>query len=177
MTQRLLSLRDQLLLALVPTATVLPTLGVIEVFGGHHLLCASLASSAFLVFLDPGHEMNSVRSLAVSQLTAAGVGWLTGLLLGGGYAAAATAIPMAIVLMILFKAVHPPAVSTALAFAMRRDPNDRFVLFAIAVGMTALLVVLQRAVSSTIRSWGPPSPPPGPMRIMPRRASATRHEP
>ena len=80
-------------------------------------------------------------------MTAAGVGLLMWLLLGGGYAAAACAIPLAILLMILLKAVHPPAVSTALAFALHTDPSGRFVLFAIAIGITALLVVLQRAVS------------------------------
>jgi CBS-domain-containing membrane protein len=145
--QRRLSVRDQLLLALLPTATVLPMLGVIEVFGRHHLLCASLASSAFLIYQGPRNEMNSVHAVVVSQMTAAGVGWLMWLLLGAGYAAAASAIPLAILLMILLKAVHPPAVSTALAFAMQLDPGGSFLLFALAVGFTALLVVLQRAVS------------------------------
>src|SRR5262249_10401861 len=145
--QRRLSVRDKLLLALLPTATVLPMLGVIEVFGRHHLMCASMASSAFLIYWDPRNEMNSVYAVVVSQMTAASVGWLMWLLLGGGYAAAAGAIPLAILLMILLKAVPPPAVSTALAFAMHLDPHGSFVLFAMAVGMTALLVVLQRAVS------------------------------
>jgi len=145
--QRRLSVRDKLLLALLPTATVLPMLGVIEVFGRHHLLCASMASSAFLIYWDPRNEMNSVHAVVVSQMTAAGVGLLMWLLLGGGYAAAACAIPLSILLMILLKAAHPPAVSTALAFAMHLDPTGSFVLFAIAVGFTALLVVLQRAVS------------------------------
>jgi CBS-domain-containing membrane protein len=150
--QRWLSVREKLLLALLPTATVLPMLGVIEAFGQHNLLCSSLASSAFLIYLDPRHEMNGVRALVVSQITAAGVGWLMWLLLGGGYAAAASAIPLAILLMILLKAVHPPAVSTALAFAVHLDPTDSFLLFAMAVGITAVLVVLQRAVSWLIRS-------------------------
>jgi CBS-domain-containing membrane protein len=148
--QRRLSVRDKLRLALLPTATVLSMLGVIEAFGRHHLLCASLASSAFLIYWDPRNEMNSVHAVVVSQMTAAGVGWLMWLLLGGGYAAAACAIPLAILLLILLKAVHPPAVSTALAFAMRLDPTGNFVLFALAVGFTALLVVLQRAVSCLI---------------------------
>jgi CBS-domain-containing membrane protein len=106
-----------------------------------------MASSAFLIYWDPRNEMNSVHAVVVSQMTAAGVGWLMWLLLGGGYAAAAGAIPLAILLMILLKAVHPPAVATALAFAMHLDPTGSFGLFAIAVGFTALLVVLQRAVS------------------------------
>jgi CBS-domain-containing membrane protein len=93
--------------------------------------------------------MNSVHAVVVSQMTAAGVGWLMWLLIGGGYGATASAIPLAILLMILLKAVHPPAVATALAFAfaMHLDPTGSFVLFAMAVGITAMLVVLQRAVS------------------------------
>ena len=150
--QRRLSVRDALLLALLPTATMLPMLGVIEAFGQNHLLCSSLASSALLIYLDPRHEMNGVRALVVSQMTAAGAGWLMWLLLSGGYAAAASAIPLAILLMILLRAVHPPAVSTALAFALHSDPSGSFVLFAMAVGITALLVVLQRAVSWLIGS-------------------------
>ena len=146
-TQRRVRVRHKLLLALLPTATVLLMLGVIQTFGRYHLLCASLASSAFLIYWDPRNEMNSVHAVVVSQMTASGVGWLMWLLLGGGYAAAACAIPLAILLMILLKAVHPPAVSTALAFAMQLDPTGSFVLFAIAVGFTALLVVLQRALS------------------------------
>ena len=144
--RRRLNVRDKLLLALLPTATVLPMLGVIETFGRHHMMCASMASSAFLIYWDPRNEMNSVHAVVVSQMTAAGVGLLMWLLLGGGYAAAACAIPLAILLMILLKAVHPPAVLTTLAFAMHLDPTGSFVLFAMAVGITALLVVLQRAV-------------------------------
>src|SRR5215471_3871718 len=150
--QRRLSVRDKLLLALLPTATVLPMLRVIEAFGRYHLLCASMASSAFLIYWDPRNEMNSMHAVVVSQMTAAGVGWLMWLLLGGGYAAAACAIPLTILLMILLKAVHPPAVATALAFAMHLEPTGSFVLFAMAVGFTALLVVLQRAVPWLIRS-------------------------
>ena len=156
--QRWPSVRDNLLLALLPTATVLPMIAVLEAFGRDHLMCSSLASSAYLIYADPGHEMNGERALVVSQMTAAGVGWLMWLLLGGGFSAAAIAIPLAISLMILLKAlspsatVHSPAVSTALAFAMHPDPSGSFVLFAIAVGITALLVVLQQTMSWLIRS-------------------------
>src|SRR5262245_27185845 len=92
--QRQLSVRENLLLAILPTATVLPMLGVIEAFGRHHLLCASMASSAFLIYWEPRNEMNSVHAVVVSQMTAATVGWLTWLLLGGGYKAAACALPL-----------------------------------------------------------------------------------
>src|SRR5262245_22056771 len=86
---RRLNVRDKLLFALLPTVTVLPMLAVIEAFGRHHLLCASMAASAFLIYWDPRNEMNSVHAVVVSQMTAASVGWLMWLLLGGGYAAAA----------------------------------------------------------------------------------------
>jgi CBS-domain-containing membrane protein len=131
---------------------VVPTLGLIEAFGGQHLLCSSLASSAFLIYLDPRNEMNGVRALVVSQMAAAGVGWVMWLLLGGGYWASASAIPVAILLMILLRAVHPPAVSTALAFAMRLDPAGSFVVFALAVVITALLVALHWSLSWLIRN-------------------------
>ena len=167
--QRRMSVRDALLLALLPIATVLPMIAVIEAFGRHHALCASLASSALLIYVDPRHAMNGVRALVLSQMTAAGVGWLMWLLLGG-FAAAAGAIPLAILLMILLQAVyppaavHPPAVSTALAFALHTDPSGGFVLFAIAVGITALLVVLQRAASWLITSAMDVTLLPGPPR-------------
>jgi hypothetical protein len=57
---RRVRLKDGLLLALLPTATVLLTLALVERLGGQHLLCAALASSAFLIYLDPEHEANAV---------------------------------------------------------------------------------------------------------------------
>jgi hypothetical protein len=59
--QRWPSVRDNLLLALLPTATVLPMVAVLEAFGRDHLMCSSLASSAYLIYADPGHEINGAR--------------------------------------------------------------------------------------------------------------------
>jgi hypothetical protein len=50
-----------------------------------------------------------------------------------------------ILLMILFDAVHPPAASTALAFPLRLGGNNGLVIFGLAVGITAMLILLQRA--------------------------------
>jgi CBS-domain-containing membrane protein len=144
--RRRLSVPDELLLALLPTGTVLLMLGLIKPFARQHLLCASLASSAFLIYLDPQHKTNAIRTLVLSQMTAASVGWAAWRLLGPGFAAIAGSMAAAILLMILLDAVHPPAVSTALAFAMRVDPSSSLTLFALAVGITAALVLLQRAV-------------------------------
>lgn len=140
-----LRLRHELLLALLPTATVLAVFGLVEAFSQQRLLFVSLASSAFLIYLDPQHGTNSVRTLVVAQLSAAALGVAALALLGPGYAAGGAAMVAAIVLMVALDAVHPPAVSTALSFAFRDAAEDTLTLFALAVGLVALLVALERA--------------------------------
>ncbi|HEX6913159.1 MAG TPA: HPP family protein [Longimicrobium sp.] len=139
-----LHLKGELMLAALPTATVLLVLLMVEVLSEQRLLFASLASSAFLIYLDPQHGMNSVRSLVMAQMGAALLGVGTFLLLGPGYDSAAAAMVLTILLMILSDAVHPPAVSTALSFALRAGDESNVLLFGLAVGMTAVLVLLER---------------------------------
>src|SRR5258706_15776031 len=123
-------LKDELLLALLPTATVLLTLALAESLGGRqHLLCAALASSAFLIYLDPEHETNAVRTMVLSQMIAAGAGWAAWSVLGPGYGSAGIAMSALILLMIVLNVVHPPAVTTSLAFSLRPDNNSSLVLF------------------------------------------------
>ena len=140
-----LSLRQELTLAALPTATILLVLLMVEILAEQRLLFASLAASAFLIYLDPQHGMNSVRTLLVAQLSAAVLGLAAFLAIGPGYPAAAVAMVAAILLMILADAVHPPAVSTALSFALRAGDESNVALFGVAVGITALLVGLQRS--------------------------------
>lgn len=78
------------------------------------LLFASLAASAFLVYLNPQHGTNSVPTLVLSQMMAAFVVLATYLLLGPGYIAGGSGMVVTIVLMILIDAVHPPAVPSPL---------------------------------------------------------------
>ncbi|WP_323374618.1 hypothetical protein [Nostoc commune] len=49
-----------------------------------------------------------------------------------------------IVLMILLDVMHPPAVSTSLSFALKAGNENNLILFGLAVGITALLVGLER---------------------------------
>lgn len=86
--RRRLPFRGELALAAPPTATVLAVLALVETVTNQRLLFASLASSAFLIYLDPSHGMNSVRTLTVSQGVAALIGWVLFAALGPGYAAA-----------------------------------------------------------------------------------------
>jgi CBS-domain-containing membrane protein len=140
-----LNLADELLMALLPTATVLAVLALVEVFSQQQLLFASLASSAFLIYLDPLHGANRKRTLVGAQLLAVSLGLVTYITFGPGYLAAGGAMTATILLMVVFDLMHPPAVATALSFALRAEGVSDALLFAFAVGMTAALVGLQQS--------------------------------
>jgi CBS-domain-containing membrane protein len=139
-----LDLKGELILALLPTVTVLAVLGMVELVTQQRLLFASLASSAFLIYLDPQHGTNSVRTLVLSQMVAALTGWGTFVILGDGYISGGTAMVLTILIMIIADVVHPPAVSTAMAFALRSGDASNVALFGLAVVITATLVVMER---------------------------------
>ena len=138
-----LSLRDELVLAFVPTVTVLLVFAMVESLTNQRLLFASLASSAFLIYLDPEHGTNRARTLTIAQLTAALIGYAAFEVIGPSYLAGAAAMVLTITLMILLDAVHPPAVATALAFAFRTGDEKNLVLFMLAVALVAILVVTE----------------------------------
>ncbi len=140
-----LTLKGELALALLPTLTVLVMLGLVEALSRQRLLFASLASSAFLIYLDPQHGMNTVRTLVSSHLLAATTGLLAYRAFGHGYLAGGGAMVVTIVAMILLDVVHPPAISTALGFAFRAGSENTLALFGLALVVTAILVVLQHA--------------------------------
>lgn len=142
--RRRLGLKRELLLALMPTATILLMLAFVEALTQQRLLFASLASSAFLIYLDPNARVNSVRTLVLAQTGAAGIGLVTYLLFGPGYFSAGAAMVLAIGAMVWLNVMHPPAVSTALSFGLRAGDESNVYLFALAVGVTAVLLLLQR---------------------------------
>jgi CBS-domain-containing membrane protein len=138
------TVRDELVLALLPTFVILLVFFLVEILSEQRFLFASLASSAFLIYLDPEHGTNRVKTLVVSQLLAASLGLLMFLLIGPPYLAGGMAMILTIVLMVLLDVVHPPAVSTALVFAFRAGGENNLVIFGLAVMVTATLVLLQR---------------------------------
>jgi CBS-domain-containing membrane protein len=144
-TRKRLGLKDEFILALLPTATVLAVLLMVEAFVQQRFLFASLAASAFLIYLDPEHGTNQIRTLVIAQVSAAVLGLLTYTIIGPGYPSGAVAMVITIGLMILLDAVHPPAVSTSLIFAFRAGHINNVILFGLAVAMTAVLVVLERS--------------------------------
>jgi CBS-domain-containing membrane protein len=148
-----IGLRRELLLALAPTITVLLVLALVEAVTRQRLLFASLASSAFLVYLDPGHASNKTRTLIRAQLGAAVIGLLAFQALGPGYASAGVAMVLTIVGMVVFDVVHPPSIATALSFGLKAGNADNLALFALALGITVVLIGLQKLSMWMIARW------------------------
>ena len=132
-------------MAVMPTITVIGVFLLVGAFSRQRLLFASLASSAFLIYVDPEHGMNRVFTLTFSQMMAATLGLISYVAFGPGHLSGGVAMITSITLMILFDVVHPPAVSTSLSFAFRTGDVDNYSLFGMAVAMTAALVILEQA--------------------------------
>ncbi|GIV96756.1 MAG: hypothetical protein KatS3mg057_1413 [Herpetosiphonaceae bacterium] len=142
--RRRLSLRQEFILALLPTITVLMVFLLVEIFTQQRLLFASLASSAFLIYLDPYHGTNTIRTLVVAQMLAASTGLAIYLFLGPGYLSGGSAMIVTIVMMILLDTMHPPAVSTSLSFAFRAGDISNLALFGLTLAMTTVLIILEQ---------------------------------
>lgn len=82
--RRRLTLKGEFALASMPTLVILTVLALVEVLSRQRLLFASLASSSFLIYLNPQHGTNTVRTLIISQMFAAIIGLLIYLTLGAG---------------------------------------------------------------------------------------------
>lgn len=122
-------------------------LALVQALTTQRLLFASLASSAFLIYLDPEHGTNRVRALILSQTLGAVFGWLLFSAFGPGYLAAGSALVATILAMVILDVVHPPAVGTAMSFALRAGDSSNLAIFALALTIIVVLVVLQRAVT------------------------------
>ena len=165
-SRRRLPLRAEFALALLPTLVVLVVFSLVELLSRQRLLFASLASSAFLIYLDPQHGTNRVRTLVLSQMSAALIGFAAFAAFGSRhpYLGGGVAMVSTIALMILLDVVHPPAVSTSLAFAFRAGDESSVVIFGLAVLITAMLVGLQRAATWMLaRSTRRAAPTGGPL--------------
>jgi CBS-domain-containing membrane protein len=141
---RRFDIKTEVMLAVMPAVIVIAVLMLLEAFSKQQLIFSSLASSAFLIYLEPKHPTNSVRTLVIAQISAALIGYLIYLLMGPGYSAAALSMIFSIALMIVTKAMHPPAVSTSLIFAFQHNKPDTLMLFFFAILLLVILIVLQR---------------------------------
>lgn len=141
-----LDLRGELTLAFFPTVTILLVLWTVELLADQRVLFGALASSAFLIYLDPHHGTNTIRAVTASHLTGSLAGMGTGWLLGSEYGAAGLAMVVTILVMVIADVVHPPAIGTSLSFAYRSGLTSNFTLFLLALGMVIVLALLQRVM-------------------------------
>lgn len=148
--------KTELALALMPTLTIILVLLFVEAFTKQRLLFSSLASSAFLIYLDPRHQTNQIRTLALAQSSAAFIGFIVFLIVGTGYPSAALSMIIAIALMIITKSMHPPAVSTALIFAFRQEATSNLLLFLLSLSLLLILIALQRVSLYLVKKAGAP---------------------
>lgn len=144
-------LRGELALAIPPTLVVIAAIFLIEGITRQKLLFASLAASAFLIYYDPMHRMNTIRVMITAQIIGFVVGIGASMLLGSGYVAGAVAMAITIFLLIVLDIVHPPAISTALAFAFVATKDKVLLLFLVAIVMISILAILQRTALFTLR--------------------------
>jgi CBS-domain-containing membrane protein len=142
----------------MPTVVVLLMLAFVQALSDQLLIFASLASSAFLVYLDPEHPTNRVRTFLIAQGSAALLGFASVSLLGTGFLAAGVTMVLTLVIIITLDAMHPPAMSTALSFAFRRNSLKTLVIFGLAMLVITFLVVLQKAALGWCRKQVPPPP-------------------
>ncbi len=149
-------LKTEISLALLPTITMGLVLFLLEMYSKQHLLFASLASSAFLIYLDREHPTNSIYTLAMAQTSAALIGIGVIKLIGPGYTSAILSMVLAITFMVLLNVMHPPAVSTALTFAF--ETGKTMPLFLIALGLLVVLVIIQKVSVWMINRKVPANP-------------------
>ena len=133
-----------MVLAALPTLTVIGIFLTLQVFSRQTFLFASLASSAFLIYQDPKNGMNETKVMVPAHITAALIGVGTFLIFGEGYLSGAVAMSLTITLLIIFGIVHPPAVSTSLIFAFRVQEAKTLLVFLMALLMVAVLYVIHR---------------------------------
>lgn len=140
------TLRNELLLALLPTMIVLGILIGLRLLAQQRILFASLATSAFLIYRDPRGIANRMSVFVPAHL----IGLLTGLgvslILGSSYAAAAVAMALTIFVLVLMQLVYSPAIATSLIFAFREQDAKTAALFVLALVMLVALVVMQRGL-------------------------------
>lgn len=144
----------ELALAVPPTIVILIVILAIEGITRQRLLFASLASSAFLIYYAPLDRTNAIRVMVTAQALGCALGVIAGLLLGDGYMAGALAMVITILLLITFDVVHPPAISTALGFAFVTPKDRTLLLFAAAIVLLGVLVVLQHIAVWTMHRIG-----------------------
>ena len=94
-----------------------------------------------MLYGAPSAPFSQPRSLLGGHLISAIVGVLVFKVMGAGYTAVAFGVALAIVLMLIAKAVHPPAGATALLGVTASQGSLWWVVSPVFIGALILLVV------------------------------------
>jgi len=112
------------------------------------VIVAALGASAFIVFAMPKHDTAQPRRMLGGHTVCMGIGLICSLPLRFGWLSgsdlsmalvAATAVGLAIFIMVLTNTEHPPAAGNALAFAIGGLAIQHILFTAAAVCMLALM--------------------------------------
>lgn len=107
----------------------------------HFPLFAPFGASAVLLYGAPGAPFSQPRSLIGGHLISALVGVVVYNIMGVSYLGVALAVALAIVLMLVAKAVHPPAGATALLGVTASQGSYLWLLSPVTLGAIILLIV------------------------------------
>lgn len=101
---------------------------------------ASLGASALLIFAMPSSPIAQPWSVLVGNIASAACGMTVSILVDNIVLAAALAVPLAILLMIQLRAVHPPGAAISLYMVLNHIQQPSLLLF--PLGFNLLLLVL-----------------------------------
>lgn len=102
-------------------------------------LIGSFGSSAAMIFGFPDSAFVQPRNVIVGHVSAAAVGWLCTYAFGPTWWSVAIGCGLALTVMMLLHAAHPPATGTPVVIHVL-NPGVEFILFPVAIG--AVLLVL-----------------------------------
>jgi len=122
------------------------TTRVVSPWAGYPMIVASMGASAVILFFIPGSPLAQPWSFAGGQLISAVVGVWCALNINEISTAAATAVGSSILLMLVFRCLHPPAAATSLtpimAGASITSLGYSFVLVPVAVNVFTMLLLV-----------------------------------
>jgi len=149
---------------------------VVSPWPGYPMIVASMGASAIILFFIPGSPLAQPWPFVGGQLISAGIGVWCALNISEISTAAATAVGSSILLMLIFRCLHPPAAATSLTPIMAGTSitslGYSFVLVPVAVNVfTMLLLVI------FINRWVMSRDYPNPLPKEKKRANTVISEP
>ena len=118
---------------------------IVSPWPGYPMIVASMGASAIILFFIPGSPLAQPWPFVGGQLVSAVVGVACALNIQETSTAAATAVGGSVLLMLLFRCLHPPAAATSLTPIMAGTSitslGYSFVLVPVAINVATLLTL------------------------------------